>query len=73
MDLEFSPPHSRPPCLLLHLLYVVGKEEQFKHDEYDHQLYADNQPERFSERHIAETIVVQMECLIPKAMFFHLH
>ena len=53
------------------LLEEVGKEEKLEDDEYDEELHANDDPQRTSEGHRAETVVVKAEDLLHKTACFH--
>lgn len=53
------------------LLDEVREEEEFQDNEDDKKLDAKNQPQRASEGHRTETIVVEMECTIKKSVGAH--
>ena len=55
------------------LLQEVGEEEQLQHDENDKQLDEDDGPQRLTQVHGAETLIVKVENTIEKAVSSHWH
>ena len=49
----------------------IGEKEDFEDDEDDEQLDGDDEPERAPQRHVAETIIVEMERLMPETVWTH--
>ena len=61
------------PTLFGVLLQEVGKEEHLQHDKNDEQFDEDDRPQHFPQRHAAETIIVEVECPMPKAILLHVY
>ena len=61
----------RLPTLVGMLLDEVGKEKNLQDDEDDEEFDEDNRPERTTQPHVAEAVVVQVINLVKKALFFH--
>lgn len=53
------------------LLQVVGKEEQLQYYENDEQFHRNDEPESLPQRHVAKSIIVQVERPIPETCFPH--
>ena len=49
----------------------IGKEKDFQDNEDDEQLDGNDQPQRFPQRHAAETIVVQAEGSVKETVVCH--
>jgi hypothetical protein len=52
-------------------LEEIGEEENLQDDKHDKQLDQDNGPQRLSQPHIAETIIVKVEDPVPESLFIH--
>ena len=53
------------------LLDVVGKEKYFQHHEDDKDFDEDDEPQRASQRHAAEAVVIEVENLVEKSRLAH--
>lgn len=49
----------------------IREEKHLQNREHNEKFNQDNRPQRFAERHIAESVVIQVENPIPKAVFSH--
>ena len=58
MNVQFSKHKLRLIALLSMFFYVVGEEEEFQYNEDDEQFYQYDGPQRASQRHAAEPIIV---------------
>lgn len=47
-------------------LYIVWKEEQFEYEEDDEEFHGDDEPQCAPERHVAETVVIEMPYFTPQ-------
>ena len=55
------------------LFEEVGEEEQFQNDEDDEELDENDSPQGTSQLHVPETIIVEVECPMPKAILLHVY
>ena len=49
----------------------VGKEKQLQHHKNNKQFHQDDGPQRLSERHAAEAIIIQVEGAMPETLLIH--
>ena len=52
-------------------LEEIGEEEQFQNDEYDEQFDEDNRPQRLTQAHGAEPLIIQVERTTQKTVLVH--
>ena len=58
-------------AMLCFALNIIRKEKHFQHSKHDKQFDENNQPQRFSQCHLAKTVVVEIECLFKKMSPVH--
>ena len=49
----------------------IGEKEQFENNEDNKKLDTDDEPERSTQRHLSETVVIKVEGTAPKAFLGH--
>ena len=54
-------------------LQKIGEEENFQHTKDDKQLDANDEPQRFPQFHMAETVIIQVEHFIKETRPPHGH
>jgi len=50
---------------------VVGEEKQLEDKEDDDELDEDDEPERLAQRHVAETVIIEVEYPVYEPVFLH--
>ena len=53
------------------LLEEVREEKILKDSEHDEEFDEDDGPQRFAETHVTKSVVIKVECPVPKTVFVH--